>query len=183
VRIVDLTADHSELIDQAASLLHDAFRGRSLDWQNLDSAREEVVVSLEAGKLSRVALDGAGNVAGWIGAMPRYGGHVWEIHPLVVGVSERRRGVGRALVRDLEQLVRQKGGVTLFAGSDDENDETSLSGVNLYADVPSAIRDIRNLKSHPYEFYVRLGFTVVGVMPDANGLGKPDIYLAKRVQS
>ena len=44
------------------------------------------------------------------------------------------------------------------------------------------IRDIRNLKGHPYAFYQKLGYTIVGVMPDANGRGKPDIYLAKRVE-
>jgi len=32
-----------------------------------------------------------------------------------------------------------------------------------------------------YEFYQKLGFVIVGVMPDANSVGKPDIYLAKRV--
>jgi len=32
-----------------------------------------------------------------------------------------------------------------------------------------------------YEFYQKLGFVIVGVMPDANSFGKPDIYLAKRV--
>lgn len=30
-------------------------------------------------------------------------------------------------------------------------------------------------------FHVRLGFVVAGVLPDANGRGKPDIFLAKRV--
>jgi aminoglycoside 6'-N-acetyltransferase I len=69
----------------------------------------------------------------------------------------------------------------LWAGSDDENGETSLSGTDLYQDIPGSIRDIRNLGGHPFEFYLRLGFRITGVMPDANGPGKPDIFLAKRL--
>lgn len=113
----------------------------------------------------------------------RYDGQIngWEIHPLVVAAQFRRQGVGRTLVHDLEDIVRQRGAVTLWAGSDDENNETTLSAVDLYADLPGAIRHIRNLGGHPYEFYLRVGFTIVGVVPDANGPGKPDICLAKRV--
>src|ERR1700730_18371821 len=183
LRIVDLTADRPDFLDQAAALLHDAFRNRTHDWQDLESARREAVESLDEGKISRVAIDTTGRVVGWIGSMPEYGGKVWEIHPLVVAASHRRHGIGRALVQDLEEIVRQKGAITLWAGSDDENHETTLSGVDLYADVPGAIRNVRNLKSHPYEFYIRVGFTIVGVMPDANGPGKPDIFLAKNVES
>jgi len=43
-------------------------------------------------------------------------------------------------------------------------------------------RRIRNLHGHPYEFYEKLGYTVVGVLPDANGPGKPDIFMAKRAR-
>ena len=43
------------------------------------------------------------------------------------------------------------------------------------------MRSIRNLRDHPYEFYLRVGFRIAGVLPDANGRGKPDIFLAKRV--
>ena len=178
IRIADLTTD---LIDQTAALLHATFRNRSPDWQDLESARREVVESLDTEKISRIALDDSNDVVGWIGGTPMYDGRVWEIHPLAVAEHRRRQGVGRALVRDLERLVADRGALTLWAGSDDEHDETSLSGIDLYADIPGSIRDIRNLRRHPYEFYLKLGFRIVGVMPDANGPGKPDIFLAKRV--
>ncbi|MFQ5793261.1 MAG: N-acetyltransferase, partial [Acidobacteriota bacterium] len=93
----------------------------------------------------------------------------------------RGMGHGRALVRDLETIVAARGALTLWAGADDESNATTLGGVDLYEDLPSAIRDVRNLKSHPYEFYMRVGFRIIGVMPDANGRGKPDIFLAKPI--
>jgi aminoglycoside 6'-N-acetyltransferase I len=179
--IVDLTSDRADLIEQAAMLLRDAFRQRTEDWQDLDSTREEVLASLAPEKISRVLVDDAGAVLGWIGGLPTYGGRVWELHPIVVAASHRRQGIGRALVQDLERLVARRGALTLVAGSDDENHETSLSGIDLYLDIPGSIRDIKNLRGHPYEFYLRLGFRVTGVVPDANGRGKPDILLAKRI--
>jgi hypothetical protein len=32
------------------------------------------------------------------------------------------------------------------------------------------------------EFYQKLGYVIVGVIPDANGFGKPDIFMAKRLE-
>jgi len=183
VRIVDLTSDASDLIDQAAVLLHEAFYQRSEVWQDLDSAREEVIESLAAERISRVALDAHGDVLGWTGCMPTYRGRVWEVHPLVVARAHRRQGIGRALVDDLERLVAARGGLTLWLGSDDENGETSLGGVDLYGDVSAAIRGFTTIRGeHPGEFYLRLGFRIVGVLPDANGRGKPDIFFAKEIR-
>ena len=181
--IIDLTHDAGALIDQAAQLLLDAFRNRTEDWQHPESARQEVLDSLAPDRISRVLVDESGLALGWIGGTPMYGGHVWEIHPLVVGAPHRRRGIGRALVEDLERLVALRGALTLWAGSDDENVETTFGGKDLYPDIPESIRSIRNLRDHPYEFYLRLGFRIAGVLPDANGRGKPDIFLAKRVGS
>jgi aminoglycoside 6'-N-acetyltransferase I len=59
---------------------------------------------------------------------------------------------------------------------------TSVGGVELYPDVLGHAKRIRNLGGHPYEFYEKLGFVVVGVLPDANGRGRPDIFMAKRVR-
>ena len=56
-----------------------------------------------------------------------------------------------------------------------------VGGIDLYPNVLGHLIKIENLRGHPYEFYQRLGFEIVGVMPDANGFGKPDIYMAKRV--
>jgi aminoglycoside 6'-N-acetyltransferase I len=182
VRVVDLTADAAGRIDQAAHLLHDSFQRRSEAWQDFESARQEVVESLSPERISRVLVDGSGTVLGWIGGIPIYGARVWELHPLVVAAAHRRQGIGRALVEDLERIVAARGGLTLWLGSDDEHGETSAGGIDLYADVAGVIRDLRKLRGeHPYEFYRRLGFRVTGVLPDANGRGKPDIFFAKRV--
>lgn len=53
--------------------------------------------------------------------------------------------------------------------------------MDLYQNLWEQIANIRNFKRHPYEFYQKLGYVIVGVMPDANGTGKPDIIMAKRV--
>jgi len=180
--IVDLASD-AGLIAPTAQLLRDTFRNRTEDWQDLDSAREEVIASLAPDRISRVLVDDQGLVLGWIGGIPTYRGRVWELHPLVVSRSHRRRGIGRALVEDLERCVAPRGALTLWVGSDDEHGETTLSGADLYPDIQGAIERIRNLNDHPYEFYLRIGFQIAGVLPDANGAGKPDIFLAKRVVS
>ena len=82
---------------------------------------------------------------------------------------------------DLEEQVRLRGGITLMLGTDDEDNSTSLGGVDLYPDVLGHLQRLHSLRRHPYTFYIKLGYAVVGVLPDANGPGKPDIWLAKRV--
>ena len=180
--IVDLEPGDYELVLQTATLLVEGFKDNWPDaWPNIDAALEEVRESLGEGRISRVAVDEDGAVLGWIGGIPSYEGNVWELHPLVVRADIQRRGIGRALVTDLEERVRERGGFTLWLGTDDETGMTTLSGVDLYPNVLEHLANIRNLRGHPYEFYSKLGFSMIGAMPDANGPGKPDIYMAKRV--
>jgi aminoglycoside 6'-N-acetyltransferase I len=179
--ISDLDPGDEEAIRQAAGLLVEGFRDDWPEaWPEMDDALEEVRECLGEGRLCRAAMDEGGAVLGWIGARPSYGENVWELHPLVVRPDAQRRGIGRALVRDLEERVGERGGYTLWLGTDDETDMTTLSGVDLYPDVLEHLANIKNLRGHPYEFYLRLGYSIVGVMPDANGPGKPDIYMARR---
>jgi aminoglycoside 6'-N-acetyltransferase I len=182
VRITDLRPDDHLCLEQVARLLVDGFREHAPEaWPDAESARREVGKSLGPGRMSRVALDGDGVAVGWLGGIPQYRGQIWEIHPLVVRPDRQRRGIGRTLVADFEARVRERGGLTIWLGTDDIDGRTSVSGVELYPDVLGHAARLRNLRGHPYEFYARLGFVVTGLMPDANGPGKPDIHMAKRV--
>ncbi len=131
--------------------------------------------------LATIITTSHGTVLGWIGGIETYDGNVWELHPLVVSARAQGRGIGRKLVEDLEAQVAARGGMTLWVGSDDEDGMTSLAGADLYPNPLEHLAQIKNLRGHPYEFYQKLGFAISGVMPDANGFGKPDIFLAKRV--
>jgi aminoglycoside 6'-N-acetyltransferase I len=182
MHIIDICPDDTKIIQQVVALLVDSFKEHWPDaWTNIDSALKEVQESFGVDRISRVAVDESDAVLGWIGGISQYDGNVWELHPLVVRSNCRRKGIGRTLVADLENQVRERGGFTLWVGTDDEDDMTTLAGVDLYPNVFQHITKIRNLRGHPYEFYQKLGFVIVGVMPDANGLGKPDIFMAKRI--
>jgi aminoglycoside 6'-N-acetyltransferase I len=173
---------NAALREQAAALLVEGFRANWPEaWPTIESAREEVAAFETDERICRVALDEQGQLLGWIGGLPTYA-LVWELHPLVVALRSQGLGIGRALVRDLEARVGARGGLTIMLGSDDESGQTTISGLDLYPNVCAHIAGIRNLRRHPYEFYQKLGFTIVGMVPDANGYGKPDILMAKRVQ-
>ncbi|MEO9027538.1 MAG: GNAT family N-acetyltransferase [Ktedonobacteraceae bacterium] len=177
MQITDLHPDDERAIEQAARLLVEGFS--PLAWPDMETALAEVRASFENDHISRVALDEQSNVLGWIGGVSEYDGNVWEMHPLVVDVRAQGQGIGRSLVQDFEKLVQARGCVTVMLGTDDEDQRTTLSGVNLFPNVYEHIAHIKNVERHPYEFYQKLGYMIVGVIPDANGLGKPDILMAK----
>lgn len=151
-------------------------------WATMEEALEELDECLASNYICRAAVDERGTVLGWIGGRPEYNRNVWELHPLVVRPAQQRQGVGRALVLDLEERVKERGGLTISLGTDDVNNLTSLGGIDLYPDPLTHLRQIRNLHGHPFEFYQKLGFVLTGVLPDANGVGKPDIFMTKRVK-
>lgn len=177
---------HAEALHrQMAELLVAGFRRHwPAAWPTLAEALAEVREFCTPERLCRLAVaetPAGPRVLGWIGGLPEYDGHVWELHPLVVDPAHQRHGIGRALVQDLEAQVRARGGLTVQLGSDDEAGLTSLAGRDLYPDLLGQLAGLRNLAGHPFEFYQKLGYTVTGVVPDANGWGRPDILMAKRV--
>jgi len=170
------------VIRQVATVLVEGFAAHSPQaYPDLEAALAEVQASFAEDRISRIAVDENGTILGWIGGISQYGGRVWELHPLVVHGQHQRKGIGRTLVTDIEACVRARGGLTITLGTDDEGGQTSLSGINLYPNVWEHIARIKNLNAHPYEFYQKLGYVIVGVVPDANGIGKPDILMAKSV--
>jgi aminoglycoside 6'-N-acetyltransferase I len=182
VKIQDMPFNNATIVRQAAGLLVAGFREHWPDaWPDPASGLEEVLAARGADRICRIAFGQNREVLGWIGGISEYAGNVWELHPLVVARAHQRKGIGRALVADFEQRVRERGGLTIILGTDDQDGMTTLSRVDLYSNIPRAIQSIQNTKGHPYEFYQRLGYVIVGVVPDANGRGKPDILMAKRI--
>lgn len=182
LRIVTPTSDEQTMW-QMAEILHAAFQQHWPEaWPRLEDALAEVRDCCAPDRVCRVALAEDGTLLGWTGAIEMYSGNVYELHPLAVRPDRQRQGIGRALVEDLEMQVAARGAVTLWLGTDDEAGMTSLAGQDLYPNVLEHLSKIKNLRRHPYEFYQKLGFVIAGVLPDANGPGKPDIFMAKRVK-
>lgn len=183
ISIIDLQPDNAAAIQQVAQLLIDGFAHSPGAWKEMETALAEVQESFGTDKISRIAINEEGQVLGWIAGYSAYDGNVWELHPLVVSVAHQGKGIGRKLVFDFEERVKERGALTITLGTDDEADQTTLSGVDLYPNVWEHIARIKNVGHHPYEFYQKLGYVIIGVIPDANGHGKPDILMAKSFQT
>ena len=180
MKLIDLATAAPETREQAARLLHESFDHPN-GWPTLSSARGELEDIMREG--FAIALLEDGMLSGWIGGLPEYQGKVWELHPLVVQPARRRQGLGRALVAAFEQEAAARGALTVTLGTDDDSGITSLADADLYADIPRHIAGLRDLgRSHPFLFYQKLGYVVTGLMPDANGPGRPDIYMSKAVR-
>lgn len=181
--ILSFTRENERILQQAAQLLVDAFREHWPEaWPTLKDGMQEIQEMLDNERICRAAIDDQGNLLGIIGGIPQYDGHVWELHPLAVQPNQQGHGIGRALVTDFEEQVRLRGGLTITLGSDDEDNMTTLSNVDLYENLWDKVKNIRNLKNHPFGFYQKMGYVITGVVIDANGIGKPDILMSKRVK-
>lgn len=181
LRIVDLRPDDVDMIEALARVMVDGFDHIPGYCNTLIDALSVVREAFAKDRFARVALDRNGRPQGWAGGISGYDGHAFELHPLVVDPLAQRSGIGRALLADFEEQARQRGAVVAYLGTDDEFGGTSIFGRDLYPDVLGAAATMRNVANHPFGFYKKCGYTVVGLLPDANGFGKPDIFMSKRL--
>ena len=180
--IINLLKEKLNHIEAAAQVLLRGFNGLTPAWPTIEAARAEVLECVTLGGIARAYLDESGVLLGWIGGRSEYDGHVWELHPLVVDPDFQGQGIGSALVADFELQVAAQQGITILLGTDDETNRTNLGGAEVYPEIWRAIAELENRHRHPYEFYQKQGYVVAGIIPDANGYGKPDILMVKRVR-
>lgn len=177
VRPIRLT---TEEIDTVAAIVVTGFADRSRAWPTLADGINEVITHSTDNHVSLVAsIDDT--IVGWISASPQYQQYGWELHPIVVAPKFQRRGVGKALVATLCAALLPRGATTLYAWSDDECMSTSLGGKNL---LPNPLQHLATFVSsahHAGAFYCAQGFVLCGVIPAANGPGKPDILFARSI--
>ncbi|MEA2977501.1 MAG: aminoglycoside 6-N-acetyltransferase [Alphaproteobacteria bacterium] len=180
MRTIDFETLTTSQRETAAAVLLRALAHVPSAWRDMSEAHNEVATFFsDPERLAIAAIEGE-RLLGWIGAI-RHSAFGWELHPLVVDPSEHGRGCGTLLVRALEQKAKAENVCTLWLGTDDDFGGTNLFGENLYPDVLGWLQRLEPRTKHPYTFYRRLGYSVVGVLPDVDGIGKHDILMAKRI--
>ena len=173
--------ESNELKLQAARILINAFGEIGSAWPNMKSAIEEVEECIDLPNVCLGLCDGD-RLLGWVGLRPMYE-KTWELHPLVVAPKAQGKGVGRLLMVEIEREAKARGLIGIALGSDDEHFRTSLSQVDIDGtNIFDQMRGIRNLAGHPYEFYQKCGYMIVGMIPNANGKRKPDIWMWKGLE-
>lgn len=172
-------------LNALATLSNAASRQNSPGWlATASDALEELRRCVIDDNLSLMVLKDESPV-GWISAFP-INKAVWEVHPLLVDPKTHGKGIGTLLVKQVEKILTARGVRTIQVSTSDATNATTLSGKDLYLDLLGELHrlDVRDSKvGHAYQFWVRSGYKVVGVLPDAEGMGVPSICLAKRLIS
>jgi aminoglycoside 6'-N-acetyltransferase I len=182
MQVVEFARLTKAQLQRAAEILVEAFRHAPSAWKKIADARAEITTFLEdPERVGFAALD-EDRLLGWIGGL-KTTPQAWELHPLAVDPQNQRRGIGSLLVSTLEERARRESVETIWLGSDDDFGGTSLHGVDVYPDVLRHLSRLSATEGHPFTFYRKHGYTVVGMLPDVNGFGKPDILMAKRIKT
>jgi len=179
-KINDLN-NSKDLIQSAAEILFSVFQAiNPTSWPTYESALDEVNECLKEGRIC-LGLFVNDELIGWAGLRKQYE-KTWELHPIVIKQAYQGQRWGKVLMEALEKRAVQEGIEGIMLGTDDETFRTSLSQTELTGDnLFIEIQKIKNPGHHPYEFYQNCGYTIVGVIPDANGKNKPDIWMWKKL--
>jgi len=176
-----------EIREQAVKILLESFHADEM-WPDLDEkkARETVNDSVDDKNIC-IGLKVENELAGWVCLSPMYGKikneETWYLHPLAISTKFKGRGYGKILMLEIEKLAQEKNIIGILLGSGDEANKTSLSDKDIIGEnVPDEIKNIKNYKNHPYEFYQKCGYSIVGIVPNGYGLRRTDIWLWKDIR-
>jgi aminoglycoside 6'-N-acetyltransferase I len=174
--------ESDEIIKQAADILYGTFYDIGKLWlRNLKEALDEVYECIGENNIC-VGIKVGNKLIGWAGLRPMYK-ETWELHPMVIQKEYQKKGYGNILIKELEKIAINNGIIGIVAGSDDETNSTSLSDKTITGEnIFEEIKNIKNYKNHPYEFYEKCGYKIIGIIPNANGPQKPDIWLWKDIR-
>ena len=180
-RLVDFRSITPLQRTTAAEVLRSALAHLPSGYQGAGEAEAELELRWNDDEwLGYAALEGE-RLVGWVGAIRTYS-HGWELHPLVVAPDRQRDGIGSAMVAEIEARARREGVLTMFLGTDDEHGGTTAFGLDLWADLARHTATLGpSARGHALTFYRRHGYQVIGLLPDVNGSGRPDILMAKRL--
>lgn len=179
MKIVAFEKLDSAQVAACAQILRDAFAPIGAYGEPGQAEAEVATFFTVAERFALAAIENT-EVLGFVGGIDGYS-HALELHPLAVAPGRQRAGIGSALVRALEAQAAARGKLTVYLGTDDEKGGTSLFGADIFPDALTKYAAIAPTTGHPFFFYRKLGYEPVGVIPDANGFGKPDLLMAKRV--
>ena len=180
---INLSSSSNDIKKQAAKILFEASKSvTNSSWNTIEAAEIEV---LKCCNEEYIAIDYIQNdkLVGWIGLRPLYDNFTWELHPIMVKPELQKQKIGTRLLNEIERIAKKRNILNIILGTDDEFGKTSLSKIDLYtSNIFHEIENIKNLDNHPFEFYKKNGYKIIGVVPDANGLNKPDILMGKRLK-
>jgi aminoglycoside 6'-N-acetyltransferase I len=175
--------ESEETKKQAAKILYVTFNkiNGNIWLKNENNAIDEVEECIKGTNICK-GIKLKNKLIGWGGLKPMYD-KTWELHPLVIIDEFQDKKYGKILLNEIERVANKNGIIGIVAGSDDETNSTSISEKEINGEnIFDEIKNIKNYKNHPYEFYIKCGYSIIGIIPNANGQNKPDIWLWKDIR-
>jgi len=175
--------ESEETIKQAIELMYITFSeiNGNLWLKNEKDAFIEVKECIKGANIC-IGIKLENRLIGWAGLRQMYE-KTWELHPIVVKKEFQGKKYGQKLLNELERIAYKNGIIGIVAGSDDETNSTSLSDKKINGEnIFDEIKSIKNYKNHPFEFYKKCSYSIIGIIPNANGQNKPDIWLWKDIR-
>jgi aminoglycoside 6'-N-acetyltransferase I len=175
--------ESEETKKQAAEILYATFTeiNGNLWLKNEKDALDEVGECIKGANIC-IGIKLENKLIGWAGLRPMYE-KTWELHPMVIKKEFQGKKYGKILLNEIEIMAYKNGIIGIVAGSDDETNSTSLSEKEINCEnIFEEIKNIKNYKNHPFEFYKKCGYIIIGIIPNANGQNKPDIWLWKDIR-